>query len=309
MNATRCSAASIERGDDLAGTGSHVRAFLLMEEPGPWGHDAFTEARLPAGFGAELARRCSAASVRPLLIRRQDKGAFRTRAGGEAVPTHRRVFAAYVDQAGGFVETTTVGDPRDLLDLDLGGLRKGRSVGLTAWHEPVFAVCTQGRHDACCAEKGRPVARALATVEPEATWQVSHVGGDRFAANLLVLGGGLYYGRLTPGSVIDVAARHRAGRLDLEHLRGRSCWPMPVQAAEIALRRALGRDELHGWRVELRHRERRADVVSSRLATPDGVWEVAVLERRSEPVRLTCSARREHPAVSWRLVAMTKATA
>ncbi len=261
------------------------------------------------GPRTELLRRCSASGVRPLLIRRQEKGAFRTRAGGEAVPTHRQVFAAYVDPARGFVETATVGDPIDLLDLDLVGLRKGRSVGLTRWDEPVFAVCTQGRHDACCAEKGRPVARALTAVEPDATWQVSHLGGDRFAANLLVLDGGWYYGRLTPQAAIDVAARHRAGRLDLEHLRGRSCWPMPVQATEIALRRRLGRDKADGWRVALLHRERRDDVVSARLATPDGVWEVTVRERRSEPVRLTCSASREQPAVSWELVAAAEASA
>ena len=44
----------------------------------------------------------------------------------------------------------------------LAALGAGRSVGLTPEADPVLAVCTHGRHDACCAERGRPLARALA---------------------------------------------------------------------------------------------------------------------------------------------------
>ena len=47
------------------------------------------------------------------------------------------------------------------------------------------------------------------------------------------------YKRQDEQSARRVVAAHRAGRLDLEHLRGRTCWPMSVQAAEIGLRRHL----------------------------------------------------------------------
>ena len=118
-------------------------------------------------------------------------------------------------------------------------------------------MCTHGRHDACCAERGRPVAAALSAAHPEDTWEVSHIGGDRFAGNLLVLPHGLYYGRLDAPSAIAVAGDHEAGQLDLDHLRGRSGYAMPVQAAEIALRRELG--ETRNDALRLTGRQRSAD--------------------------------------------------
>src|SRR4029453_5830608 len=68
-----------------------------------------------------------------------------------------------------------------------------------------------GRHGACCAERGRPVAAALAQAHPEETWEVSHIGGDRFAGNLLVLPNGLYYGRLDPGPALAAPGPPRSG--------------------------------------------------------------------------------------------------
>ena len=104
------------------------------------------------------------------------------------------MFAAYADPASPWLETTTVATPEVLLDLDLDALGAGRSPGLTPADGPLFCVCAHGRHDACCAERGRPTAAALTRTHPEETWEVSHIGGDRFAPNMLVLPQGLYYG-------------------------------------------------------------------------------------------------------------------
>ena len=69
---------------------------------------------------------------------------------------------------------------------------------------------------------------------------MTHIGGDRFAGNLVCLPEGLYYGRVdreAAGSVLD---EHLAGRLLLEHYRGRSIYTFPVQAAERSVREATG---------------------------------------------------------------------
>ena len=50
-----------------------------------------------------------------------------------------------------------------------------------AVHGPVVVVCTHGRRDVCCAERGRPLAAATALEHPGAVWESTHVGGDRFA--------------------------------------------------------------------------------------------------------------------------------
>jgi len=147
-----------------------------------------------------------------------------------------------------WTETAELPDLEAVLDLDLAALAAGQSLGLERREEPLFCVCTHGRHDPCCAERGRPVAAALTGSHPDRTWECSHIGGDRFAGNMVVLPYGLYYGRVDAESAQRVATAHLAGRLDLDSVRGRSSLPMPVQAAEIALRRSLDETRLDAVR-------------------------------------------------------------
>lgn len=290
----RCAAASIQRDEPVAGTATHVRTWLLLEHPGAWGRDALLDARLPDGLGPELKRRAAELRAKILLVRRP-----RARTVEGAGP---RVFAADADPLRPRLESGVVGDLREVLDLDLRALRSGGSSGLPAYDGSVFCVCTNGRHDACCAERGRPAAAALAQAHPAETWEVSHVGGDRFAGNLVVLPHGLYYGRIDRASALAVAGGHLAGELDLDHLRGRSGWPMAVQAAEIELRRRLGVTR-HGD-VVLVDRSAVPDPVApgARRTTATfrvGGGEHRVVVRTSQTAdrvaRLTCQAARDNP--------------
>jgi len=281
----RCAAAAEARAEPLAGTASTVRAFLLLEHPGPWGVDALRDARLPGETGAALRAAAAETGVRVLLVRRP----------GRSHPEGHRIFAVSARPGSAWVETSVVGHPADLLRLDLADLRAGRSLGLTPHDEPIFAVCTHGRHDACCAERGRPVAAALAEVYPEQTWEVSHLGGDRFAGNMLVAPDGLYYGRLTPEAAVDVARARLDGRLELDHLRGRTGWPMAVQAAEVALRRHLDESGLATVRARSRHVT--GDLTTVTFEVAGRPYVVVVRTTRSEPVTLTCRAARDNAAV------------
>jgi hypothetical protein len=114
---------------------------------------------------------------------------------------------------------------------------------------PLFLVCTHGKHDPCCARKGRPLFEALAEqLDPEWVWQVTHIGGDRFAGNLVCLPHGLYYGRVAREDAVGVLDEHFNGRVSLAHYRGRSSWPFAAQAADRSIREAkglLGIDDLH----------------------------------------------------------------
>jgi hypothetical protein len=294
MSDYRCATASRERGESVAGSASTFRSFLLLEEPGPWGQDAWRDARLPDGLGAEVRRRCGPPAIRPLLMRAHHRRR----------PRGRRLFLAHVEGPDRHrLLTSRVDDPREVLDLDLAAFVAGDDLGLDRTDEPVYAVCTHGRHDACCAERGRPVLASVAAITPAQAWGVSHIGGDRFAGNLLVLGEGLYFGGLDAGSAARVVLSHRDGHLDLDHLRGRSCWPMPVQAAEIELRRALGHTRLDGIRLVRRRAEGELRVVDLEA---DGRPHTVTLRRREgEPVLLTCHARRAEPAVGWEVVSIT----
>ena len=294
--AFRCAGASVLRDEPLAGTASTVRAFLLLEHPGPWGVDALRDARLPDGLGARLASKAAEARVRVLLVRRPGR---RPRQG------HTTVFAAYAHPDRPWLERGDLADPADVLGRDLVALRAGRSPGLTPTDASVFCVCTHGRHDACCAEQGRPVAAALTQAHPEETWDVSHIGGDRFAGNMLVLPQGLYYGRLDPVTALAVAGHHASGQLDLDHLRGRSGLPMPVQAAEIALRRELGETRAAALRLV----SRTADGTDTRAVFAVGGAAYAVTVRTTygpDLQQLTCRATRDNPVPRHEVLAVTR---
>jgi hypothetical protein len=289
----RCAAASLAREEPLAGTASTVRAFLLVENAGPWGVDAMRDARMPPEVRDTLRERAHHARVRALLVRRH-------RGADKVLGT--RVFAAYADPAAPWMETTTVQRPEELLDLDLEALGRGESPGLTPTDQPVFAVCTHGRHDACCAERGRPTMRALARSRPVESWEVSHIGGDRFAANLLVLPDGLYYGRVEPEDAGPLAAGHLAGRLDLDRFRGRSGFPFPAQAAEIALRSQL--DETAVDAVRLLGSSVDGALVRVLLATNGREYAVDVRVTAQPEAQLTCRSLRARIAQRYDVVAV-----
>jgi len=103
-----------------------------------------------------------------------------------------------------------------------------------------YLVCTNGARDPCCAIRGPAVAQALDRVQAGQVYECSHLGGHRFAANLLVLPDGLCFGRLDARAAIGLANELEAGRLPLEHFRGRTAYEPEQQAAEILLRRELG---------------------------------------------------------------------
>ncbi|QWZ08237.1 hypothetical protein KRR39_23450 [Nocardioides panacis] len=293
--AFRCAAASLARDEPAVGTASTVRAFLLVENAGPWGTEALRDARLPAEVKDGLQARSAATGVRALLVRRH---------GGAPTGPGIRVFAAYADPAAPWMETATLAAPEVLLDLDLEALGRGRSPGLTPTDEPVFCVCTHGRHDACCAELGRPTVSALAARHPEQTWEVSHIGGDRFAANLLVLPAGLYYGRVAPADAPTVAAAHLSGHVDLDLLRGRSGFPFPVQVAELAVRRETGDTRLDAVRlVGLRTVGDGSEVT---LDVGGATYDVRVRRTTGEHERLTCRATRDSRPASYEVVGLAR---
>jgi hypothetical protein len=246
--------------------------------------------------GLELQRRCRAASVRPLLIRRAASNA--SLADGLAC------FAIRSGPEPPWIERTQLAKVRDILDLDLPSLGRGVRPGFEPIEGPLFLVCTHGRRDVCCAERGRPLAGALATAVPGATWESSHVGGDRFAGNLVAFPHGLYLGRVRPDEAAEVARSYADGRVSLRHLRGRSCYPMPVQAADHALRTREGFDRVDD--VGLERTEARHGVWTSIFGTPTGRFSVSVAIEESAPSFLTCHSHAAEPAPAYRTIAIER---
>lgn len=291
----RCSAESLDRGEPLFATASLVSAWLLIEQPGAWGTDALTESGFPSSIAEELQRRSG--GVRVLLIRR--------RSPSEGGPVFFTACSGR-DGADPFLRSAPLADPSVVLDVDLGALAAGQPGPGTAVEHPIYLVCTHGRHDICCADKGRPLYRALSEARPDRTWEVSHLGGDRFAGNLLVLPRGDYFGRAEPDDAEALAAGYEAGRLDLAHHRGRSVQPRLVQAAEHFVRESEGLIGLDDLAVAEYRRSAhdRAEVV---FAAHDGSITVEVAAHDlPERDYLTCRAERPDHPVAYDLVSLTR---
>ncbi len=167
----------------------------------------------------------------------------------------------------------------------------------------MFLVCTHGRHDVCCAERGRPLAAALAAERPDQVWECSHVGGDRFAANLVAFPHGIYFGRVDPRRGGAVARDYADGLLDLDTLRGRSCYPMDVQAADHALRTELGLRRVDD--VVPESIERGAGETAVRISTTEGPVTVRVRIDRDDPMRLTCRSEHGEAPPTYEVLAIT----
>ena len=282
-----CSDRSLERDDPLAGTAGYGERWFLVEIDGAWGEHAFFQSRLDPELGRRLVRRVESARMRPLAIRRTGR-----RTDGRRAQSHWRW--AIVDARPGHesVRWGSVDDPADLLDVPLDG-----STG-TASTEPVICVCTHARHDQCCAVKGRPVVTALAKRYPDETWECSHLGGDRFAATMIVFPQGLLYGRMTAAEAPLVLEAHARGEVEPQWLRGRTSLTNVVQAAEAFARDATGDrriDAFHGV-------EHRTD---DGWTVDFGRLTVSLESTMSEPMLSTCAAVQLAPVREFALVGIT----
>lgn len=246
--AFRCADDAEARDELLSATASRADRFVLVEFPTPWPHkalDAFSDQ-----IRARLEAACEATSAKLLLIRRP----------GERASVERRWAVYDVKQ-----RRSLWGDWTE--EADLGALVKAaRSAPSQGWStDPAVLVCTHARHDACCGVRGRPVAAALAEAHRELVWECTHVGGHRFAANVVLPLDGTYYGRMAAESAVDVVDGHLdRSEISAEHLRGFSWMAPAAQAVAVEAHRrwgpggaddieavsvsALGADR---WRVEL----------------------------------------------------------
>ena len=296
LEATRCSVQALTRGDSLIATASPAQRWLLIEQPGPWGREALLQSRFDATVAPPLARRSRAEGVRLLLVRRP---------GDRLADSGRRW--AYADSRPGRegLWWSVRESDADLLDVPWDG-----SLGEPT-RTPTYLVCTHGGHDACCALRGRPLARNLPVRGPTDVWECSHVGGDRFAANVLVLPHGFSYGQV-PGDGADLVAAHERQQVALPWLRGRAGMAAPVQAAQHHARLQfglLGVDDLAPVGVRrLAAPGPEVERWAVTLAGPDGDVDSTVESRPSdESGLLTCQALHPGHMRTWHLLALTPA--
>ncbi|SNY24473.1 sucrase ferredoxin [Paractinoplanes atraurantiacus] len=160
--------------------------WILLEHLGSW-----PRARVDLAAVLPLQRAAAARGLRLNLIRRTEP---ERRADPDGT-----CYLAYSAGPRRFVERVALGSPGELSAAILDGLAAGRPLEAAAViPEPIYLVCTDTRMDRLCSFRGRRVAAVLRDVAPGRVWATGHVGGCRFAANVVRLPDGRYFRQVSP---------------------------------------------------------------------------------------------------------------
>lgn len=246
---TPCSLQSSAVGEPLAGTAPTARTWIVVEQTGPWGRDVLVDSLLPEVAKARL-QELKKAGAGVVLCRRRGAGEARPADGrGEAdrpdAPHH--VYVARTAAGGQFMREGVLHDLDEIGNWDVESLLAGELPPLgSAATQPALFICTHSRRDACCAVHGRALVSSVVDRAPaelvDRIWECSHIGGHRFAPVTLSLPSGTVHGRCSVDEGLEVLGRMSAGRVLPSRMRGRTCFPQPLQSADIAVRDLIEED-------------------------------------------------------------------
>lgn len=117
---------------------------------------------------------------------------------------------------------------RIILDDAVKGRRGPSAISHTELGGTHVFVCTHGARDVRCGECGPTIVSALrsacrdAKLDDVSVRATSHVGGHKFAGNVLIYPDGVWYGHVRPKDASRIVTEHiRDGNLIAELLRGR----------------------------------------------------------------------------------------
>lgn len=213
------------RHEPMIGTADQVDVWLLLEYRPLWKARAIDDNSLAAPARSWLDRSVAALAARgsrarPQFIRQPEHSGEELR--------------LLVGMPGALLEFSGRGyDFLDAVDLDEVVQRPPSHRIVQAPH---YLVCTNGQRDLCCARFGLPVYDGLRARVGARVWQTTHLGGHRFAPNVLTLPQGMVYGRVGADALDEFVATVEAGRVSFPHVRGRAWYPPAVQAAEALCR-------------------------------------------------------------------------
>lgn len=262
---------SAQVGEPLAGTALRTDVWLLLEYAAPWGAKAYEESALPEPIRAHLDRALAALpNSRMQFVKRESS---KTGDGGAA-------FYLALSREHPALYRFDLGTLDDLLSLDIPAIAAGApAYDAHRSAETLYLVCTNAKRDACCALLGLPLYRQLRALAGDAVWQITHIGGHRFAGTLVCLPAGVYYGRVSEADAAALVAAHRQGGLYLERCRGRCCYEQPAQVAELHIRAQTGITTLDGLRLSRFEPEAGGYVVQ--FAVNGALHTVRLAEERS----------------------------
>jgi hypothetical protein len=228
---------SLAAGEPLTATAPRASIWILLEYNEVWGAKALEESSLPERVkNLLIAQTASIPNARFQFIKQKEKN------------SSIRFYVAHVNPVSPMLFRFRLESYEDLLDMDIEAIASARS-DQTLSEDRLFLVCTNGKRDVCCAKNGLPLYNALSSVAGRDVWQTTHIGGHRFAATMVCLPHGIYYGRVPPEDSLSVVQAYQNNRLLPAYYRGCAAYDAPTQAVDDFLRRQTGDYALDAFRL------------------------------------------------------------
>ncbi|MDQ3656474.1 MAG: sucrase ferredoxin [Chloroflexota bacterium] len=241
-----CSVVSAASGEDPIGSAWHTTRYVMIELPLPWKYHTLESPNVPPGLN-DLVQSLYAREIYPGLVGFAPDEAW-------SVPGMTRLIDYTLPETpfSGFTRRECLIPTAQVADV-LGRSYLGDAAALDSFavdglmgQRDIF-VCTHGAIDACCATYGYPMYKLLRHMadnpaHPFRAWRCTHFGGHRFAATLLDMPQGRYWGHLTAQDLGPIVRRD--GDVELLRRRYRGWAALPYGGAQVAEGEAFRRA---GW--------------------------------------------------------------
>src|SRR3989337_3649311 len=291
MHKFYCSELSMNAKEVMFGTVPRVDVWFLLEYKEAWAEKAFLSSNIPENVKKHLSNGLkSIPNSRLQLIKRHDRASDLI-----------KFYLGVSDEIEPRLFEFNLSIYEDLLELDIPKTLDGSSF---LRKDPLILVCAHGTHDTCCGKFGVPVYMdALKYESGFMTWKCTHLVGHRFAANLLCLPHGIYYGRVREENVIKLINDYQNQLVDLENYRGRSCYNNETQAAEYFLRMQTGIKEISAFRIKKTKKDGDNSVIEFLSPTNGKTHFVHIQTDKSAISNITsCKDKDKSPIAQYKLI-------
>ena len=225
---TYCSVNSLSKYEPLFGSAPKTDLWIALEYPYPPGDNAVKESHLPDEIKAHLTKLQKSIDNSRLVLIRNQHTIHKSNHSLFIVYANRNIPCLYEIFLENYEQLVLINDTAII--------NEAFALEHSLVEEQLFLICTNGKRDRCCARWGLPVYNELSKIGGVPVWQTSHVGGHRFAGNMICLPHGIYYGRVTLERAASLVDQYQAGLINLHNYRGRASYSSLAQAGEYFLR-------------------------------------------------------------------------
>lgn len=222
MSNEYCSLNSKAVIEQIFATASYFKRLLLIEYNNAWSEKPIKANNLDEKINDFISKLEKEHSIKILFIKNKRSRSYSTTLFTVDGAEEKPIFNHFV-----------LNSINEILNFSIDDLFSKTS--FNKFKEDLYLVCTNGKKDKCCSKFGIPIFKEL-TKYSSHVWECTHVGGDRFAPNVIHLPYYHFYGHLTTSIIADFYTQTFNGLIYLPNYRGRSVYKTIEQAAEYFLR-------------------------------------------------------------------------